>query len=73
MGNVFGILSLVFGILGLIFAPLIFGILAIVFGIIGLSQDDNKTFATIGLILGIIIIVLIFTGFIRWAIFRIIR
>jgi hypothetical protein len=52
---------------------LIFGILAIVFGLIGLSHDNNKTLATIGLILGIIILVLVFMGVIRWAIWRIIR
>lgn len=71
--NIFGIFSLIFGILGFFIAPLIFGILAIVFGLIGLSHDNNKTLATIGLILGIIILVLVFMGVIRWAIWRIIK
>ena len=71
--NIFGILSLIFGILGFFVAPLIFGILAIVFGLIGLSHDESKTLATIGLILGIIILVLVFIGVVRWAFWRIIR
>jgi len=71
--NIFGIFSLIFGILGFLVAPLIFGILALIFGLIGLGHDENKTIATIGLILGIIVLVLVFTGFIRWAIWRIIR
>lgn len=71
--NTFGIISLVFAILAFFIAPFILALLAIIFGAIGLSQDRDKTLATIGLILGIIVLVLIFAGVIRWAIWRIIR
>ncbi len=71
--NTFGIISIIFAILAIFIAPLILAVLAIIFGIIGLSQDRDKTLATIGFIIGIIIIVLIFAGVLRWAFFRIIR
>ena len=71
--NTFGIISIIFGILAFIFFPLVFGLLAIIFGLIGMSQDRDKTLATIGLIIGIIVLVLLFIGVIRWAVWRIIK
>ena len=65
--NTFGIISLVLAILAIFIAPIILSILAIIFGIIGLSQDQDKTLATIGLIIGIVILILSFLGIIVWA------
>jgi len=71
--NTFGIISLVLAILAIFIAPIILSILAIIFGIIGLSQDQDKTLATIGLIIGIVILILSFLGIIVWAFWRIVR
>ncbi len=71
--NTFGIISLVLAILAIFIAPIILSILAIIFGIIGLSQDRDKTLATIGLIIGIVILILSFLGIIVWAFWRIVR
>jgi hypothetical protein len=71
--NTFGIISIILAILAIFFAPLILAILAIIFGLIGLSQDRDKTLATIGLIIGIVIIILLFMGVLVWAMWRIVR
>ena len=53
--------SLIFGIIGLIIFAMVFGLLAIIFGALGLNDPKKskkgKTWATIGLALGIVDII----------------
>lgn len=53
--NSCSIASIICGIVSFFILPFIFGIVSVILGIIGIArQEDKKTYAVIGIILGVI-------------------
>ncbi len=53
--NTCSIASLICGIVSIFILPFIFGIASVILGIIGISrQEEKKTYAVLGIILGIV-------------------
>lgn len=61
--NASSIGSLICGIVSFFIIPRVFGLIAVILGIIGVSRDeDKKTYAIIGIVLGIASFIYSFTA-----------